>query len=911
MRYAAKAAMLACLGIASAFTGSVCAIAGDTPAFTAKNLSRKTQQANLLALNAVLEVTESPYSDSDSEQQESDQNSSVDEDALIARLKDLRQQGADFSSYPHEGTVLLHAIYSRLDRTALWLVQNGANPLQTVGPGGADALDLAIRMQNWKLVEQLVRNPAMASRLTPANGTRNYFDAYSIIGGGNNRDAIDALLALHVPPPQGNDAACFLHLALEHQMLAFALALPADTPRIASKTEAPQSTSYNEQFPWRSVCDANNATNGETLAFAKLSTDAIERLDHKLANPLFPYLLASLRTPKDVERLFSLAIRKPTEAASTQEAIWRMDKAKLPADIRQAVVERLPQAYVAQAEPLAVETGPTEAEAALWITSAARKPTDQFAAAMKAVRPEILKSRERELLVYMHSVGGLKVSAANWSIFLKNIPADAFVAKMAKDGPWLLSAVPIAAWPDLFALGYRPSLDETKKWIASATTTDLRSGFPQLLAYQPEARYEALPVLTAQYANRCEAAIDKINVDKIRTLIDIGATVGEPIILHRECARLSSPVIVQSMLATGAFKPSQPLSYHHFVLDTTTCEQEPSSVLLAALNGPRELGNESPGTSETAHVERVQMLSIPGHTVCGVLASGGYSISRTSVEDGDFYSGFHTMTPCTSGDASSTVWSFEEGKLTESSPISGEIDEILAVKDLADGTPYIVVLPTSTGCGAGNTPAALLKWKIAKGQPVALEGVPSSSDVLDAFVQQCGLTHPEKCLGAPPHDDKAAPAWNAMQTPEQMADRLFANRRRAWLDAVMRLDRKDMAAIEQQGIAPHWLYAAFADISASDMSLAAKRAHVAALLRNHANIRASAAGLWNNPTDLRDLESLFDWLPDEDWPVLLDGLKEGNGVLEQIGLDAENKNRPYLACSVNLMMNVACKEAPK
>jgi len=903
MRYAARAAKAACLGLALAFTIFVPAIAGDVPVPSEKKLSRRTQQANLLALDAVLAMPPSPYMDQDDAWPESSKDGAGDEEALIETLEELRQRGADFSAYRHQGTVLLHAIYMRLDRTSGWLIQHGADPRQTVDSDGSDALDLAIRMQSWKLVDQLMRRSAMASRLTSANGTRNYFDAYSVFGGADDRDAFNSLLARHVPLPSGDDAACFLHLALERQMLSFALALPADMPRLASQTELHPPGSIG-RTPWQYVCDGGHS-HGEALAFAKLPRGAMEQLDRKLAVPLFPYLLDSLRSTEDVEQLFSLAIRKPADLATTEDAMWRMDKAKLPADIRRAVVAHLPQAYVAQARPSPVESGPTEEIAIRWIADAASKPADQFSAALKTVRPGVLKSKAKNVLAFMSGASGSKVPAANWSILLKSVPADVLTTQ---DRPWLLRAVPVAVWPDLFALGYTPQPNEMESWIATANAADLRSGFPLLLARQPEVRRNALPVLTKQYTDPCENPIDIEHVNNIQALIDAGATVGDPPPLHRECTRLSPPAMVQSLLATGALKPPQPLPYHHFALDTATCQPEASSALLAALNGSQELDNEYIGAIP---VERVQMLAVPGRSVCGVLASGGHSISRTTLYDEDFYSGLNTMAPCADGNAAAALWSFQEGNISESPLANGLIEEVVSIKDLADGTSYVLALPVGQGCTARDTSARLLTWKVTNGKPIGLEDVSSSSDVLDAFMQQCGTVGPEKCLGVPPQRDNPVPTWDALQTPERMTDRIFADRRKAWLDAVMQLDRADMAAIEQQGMATHWVYAAFAEISASNLPLSAKRIRVALLLRNHANMKASVAGLLNSPDDLGDLRSLVDWLPNEDWPVLLDALKVDDGLLSEIGDTAKEKHRTYLACSINLLRNIACDEAPE
>jgi hypothetical protein len=50
-----------------------------------------------------------------------------------------------------------------IDHSSEWLIQHGAAPRQTVDSDSADALDLAIRMQSWKLADPLMRHPEMDS----------------------------------------------------------------------------------------------------------------------------------------------------------------------------------------------------------------------------------------------------------------------------------------------------------------------------------------------------------------------------------------------------------------------------------------------------------------------------------------------------------------------------------------------------------------------------------------------------------------------------------------------------------------------------------------------------------------------------------------------------------------------------
>jgi hypothetical protein len=54
------------------------------------------------------------------------------EDNLIRWLKKKKKQGADFNAQRHFGTLLDHALRSKLERTALWLLDNGGTSIRAV-----------------------------------------------------------------------------------------------------------------------------------------------------------------------------------------------------------------------------------------------------------------------------------------------------------------------------------------------------------------------------------------------------------------------------------------------------------------------------------------------------------------------------------------------------------------------------------------------------------------------------------------------------------------------------------------------------------------------------------------------------------------------------------------------------------
>ena len=878
------------IGKAAAMAGlfAMCAAAG-TSASDAR-LSRKTLEANQAALDVVLAMPASPpYNEPWPETTEP----AADEEAVIEQLADLRRQGADFTTYRHQGTALLHAIRIGLNRTAVWLLQHGAPPLQQVADG-ADAVTLAIRFQRWPVFDALRRQPGLASRLGASQATRNYYDAYRLYAGesGDDRRAISALLARRIPWPQGEDARCFMRLALERQMLDFALALPADRPLTAGAAE----TDTNAASAWRSIC-APGTVYGEALPLASLPVDELGRLDRKLASPLFPWLLASVKTPEDVERLFALPIRLPSDAATVAAAMERLEQAKtMPASLRAAIVARLPSAYTAAYRP-SRDTGPDENTVASWLADHAKLPPDAFASALKTLNPARWHAKAGQMLGYFKAG---RPDAAHWSVLFKSLPHGTGASELK----YLLNDVPVAAWPDLFAAGYQPGEHEAEGWVRYAKPEDIERGFPLLTARWPALRHDALLALTQPWASRCDEGrgLEPGDVARIQALLHAGAAIEAAPVLHRECARQSKPDVVQALLITGAMKPPTAISAHSFVRLPNDCRLDPSAALFDALRG------QAPGpdgaAAEPSQPERVQAIAIPGQSSCGVMASSGFSLSRMWIHDEDFYDGMESHNPCADGTPSAALWSVVPEGLARTALANGLVNDVIAVRDTTDGTRYIAVLPVPQGCTARDAPARLLAWKLVTGQQPALEDVPGDADVLDAFIQQCGSKESPLCA------DTAGDAAIGAVSPQRMLDQVFAARRQAWLDAVMRLDKPALSEADRQGVAAHWLLAAFARVTAADLPLADKRARIAWLLRDHQRTRAAVQNIGYGDPDAQSVDGLLDWLPDEDWPTLLAAYEGMGDALGELQRDAKEKKRSYLACTIALRLGHACDDAP-
>jgi hypothetical protein len=81
----------------------------------------------------------------------------ANERELIARLQQLKKAKANFDAMRHGGTLLAHAIRADKQRTALWLLQNGATPKRVLRDDTSTAYALARRFERKSVIQVLER----------------------------------------------------------------------------------------------------------------------------------------------------------------------------------------------------------------------------------------------------------------------------------------------------------------------------------------------------------------------------------------------------------------------------------------------------------------------------------------------------------------------------------------------------------------------------------------------------------------------------------------------------------------------------------------------------------------------------------------------------------------------------------
>jgi len=84
-----------------------------------------------------------------------------DHEDLIETLAEQLARGARLDRYRWNGTMLHHSLRAGFGDVTQWLLDHGADPLQTIqGEGWLDALGVAVRMQRWPWVRKLLRHPS-------------------------------------------------------------------------------------------------------------------------------------------------------------------------------------------------------------------------------------------------------------------------------------------------------------------------------------------------------------------------------------------------------------------------------------------------------------------------------------------------------------------------------------------------------------------------------------------------------------------------------------------------------------------------------------------------------------------------------------------------------------------------------
>jgi hypothetical protein len=778
------------------------------------------------------------------------------EDALIEWLTASKEEGADFAELRHQGSLLHHAIRAGLDRTALWLLAHGANPLQTLDNAseGADALAIAIEHRRWPVIEVLLKR---ADVTAAARRTKLASTWLSLPVAATDAD-IARLSALKLPLPEGKLANALLYNALIRRWygLALTLAEHGATPPDGLRPRAELNTQ-------------------------PLQTETIERLDARLTVPLFAYLAAQPTDRKEVDTIWALRVRKPFEdAAFTRGVVIAVLDSSRTAEMRTATLQRIPAAALTAA----LSDGEVFKR---WIKWAITLPTadSEWAFAATGDWP-----RERPV----EFVEALRSSASWYHATPKN-PAldDAWrrtLARLPKPIPAALNGqlwmfVPFDQRGDLLALGYVPGNQELAYWLDRDSVDNLRTIWPAMKATVPDIG----PRIHAALIGDCVLGqrdgtmrLDERVLEKSRVLSEGGARPAQPLILDSACRGNADKAALAGLEQDGIVATAPPLRNDRFRIPAKTCRFEPDARWRDAL-----LSNHQVGSFEAVGA---QLVPLPGSDECGVLVWGGNFGGRVEFNEDDF-SGSRRFSPCTEGESATALWRIVDGRVRQTvleglSAIAGAV----AVQDTDDDTPLLLAGGIDLG-GCGSTPTVLLGWNASDAaQP--LHALPHEDARAQAYYAHCsaaGETPVPECT--------AADGWSL--SIEDFIDRYWSSERDRYVAAVLALDYPALSTLRQQPLPPQWTRRAIAAVSDAKLPLADKRERTAWLFRDPQ---------LTSVLDYDATQRLLPWLPAEDWTPVLNALKNNTELLHVLFERAERDGHTAQACRIARALGRGCSK---
>jgi hypothetical protein len=767
------------------------------------------------------------------------------EDDLIVWLAQQRKQGADLNAYRHYGTLLQHAIRSRMPKVARWLLAHGADP--TLKGESGDALSLALQDGQWPLVETMLAMPSFQSR-PPQQLTADYLQYAP--------NALPDMLRHGFVMPSGDTARCILQYALNRGYFELALQIPATRPW--SERDAPTTT------PQHGCPSASMAPNSAiSTGFSKLSPSTLEKLDAKLADPLLPYLLPTLHTAQDVQTLLALPLRKANDPVRLL-TFWATGTApghKLPWAASETLAQRLP--------PGALATALADGKAlGNWLYQAARSSTKDFAYALEQVPVAALKAHSAEATYAIYGAPG---DARQWALLLGRPELELSGA----DTPQLLLRVPPQLWAQLFAHGYHVAgphadspppgaPDEAIQWLRSTYLEAIHQHWPLLAEHVPGLADRSIPALLYPCLSQGDLA-------RIRELMSLGARVkAEPFPESRKGC--TEPATYKELLALGVITRPAANASSRFVYAPMDCQFPADNRWLKTL-ATRSVGD---GSYEDAAITTVQLIDYPGQTTCAILVTSGDGVQEVSIDNGGFSWGpGPEQTPCADPSPRiEEVWRYQEGRL-EANDLDAETDGLLPLRDRTTGRRYYLAYRLANGgrCNGPPGQTILLTWSTKP--PYRLHEVDPASPALVWLRTQCANTcfdiqgyDNDPYTDAPPQKPR-----DAARQINEFIDHFFVKQRADWINATLALDSAHLRQLEAVGVPAIWALESIDAITDSKLPLADRRQRTAWLFRDGARLRDAFAQADYEQTR-NTIFGLNDWLPREDWRPVLESLRQ-------------------------------------
>ncbi len=856
----------------------------------------------------------------------------ADEPALLEQLANDATAGDDVNAYRFGGTALHHALRANLQDTALWLLAHGADPkleVQSVEngkPDGNDALQLAIVYRRWRVVDALLRRPAIAPH-TPRDVAFRWTGVFDLHADAATQDDAARELARRLAWPGGWQGGCLVVAAANRAilpMLAKADGAPvarcpaAFSPTLDVRDSAVAGAAVPPALNFAGDADAAAAAPSR---LARLASAELARLDARLLDPLLPALAPLLDTPADAQAWSTLPLRRPwQDAAFSRAVVQALLRTRMTAEVRDVALRSVPPAALRAA---------LDDDATLngWFDPMRHQPLPQAMASLAAIDDATLARHADAAVTGLAGVPphvyskvpyarqSLKAPEPLWAAMLSRLPATQ---------PWgadlsILMLAPVSTWPLVLAHGDVPTVSRLESVWLDATPDEWRDLWPRLRpVVRPDVATAMVAGLLARWAKPCDAqeacTPSADDAAKLQQVLAAGVRPPPAVTLSSAAAHRAGPDALRALVATRlvvlapadaalseivAAAPPDVAPRGRFERAPLACAAAPDTAIVrAALHAGFLLDGPPLAPARQADApgpDWFQPVAEPGAKACAWLVSGGDVSTRMSFDDDDFYEGRHHFTPCGDPTLHGELWRMVDGRLVATPWDEGATGGAVALAEAGGARRFVLALPFHGGTCSAGQPTQLYEW-VGDASNRHLVPRPAEGPSRTAFDAQCNAEDPAPCFGLPSIDD------NAIQpdSPETMLlqstflERYGGPLRQRWIDAFLALDVVALRSPDLSAPMPEWRQAGLIALTASPLPLDQKRQRIAWMFRDKAGMAASFGTAPNRDPALLGLVA---WLPREDWRPMLAAIGQDEKLLLSLRDAATARGDARLACT--------------
>ncbi|MGE5385063.1 MAG: ankyrin repeat domain-containing protein [Betaproteobacteria bacterium] len=779
-----------------------------------------------------------------------------EEQVLISWLKKQKKMGADLNAVRHGGTMLHHAIRARMVDTVSWLLANGADPLKTVE---RDALELAIAYPQEEIFKILVKRPALVDPRRDG-----LYRAWKAVLENPQDGGLEKLIKVGVLLPEGKNRQLLLTDALGVGNVRLIKALTEANPDHALRAKT------------RSV------------------DEDIEVADQRLPQPIFLSLIDKAGTSNEVDRLFQLRIRRPFDNAAfatqtVRRVLWWSLFRSAPTAVTIRTFERMPNIA------LAASFKDEEVLSMWWrwwsrLSARDRSIVMTRWGVLSLSDPEaFLKATIKGAYWFDQNEKNSDVAAA-WGELLTRLRPP--LPEGIQGKLWMF--VPQTHRLALLQLGYRPSSEELRWWIDRNTPELIHAFWPKMLSIRPEIGRNSHELLFQPVAEgSVYYCLNRWSIEKALPLTSSALPPSRPYAMEAGCWYAMPEKIQQTLLSRRWVTPPPQVAKGRIVPNEQQCRFRPTPAWRRALSGVHSLATDE---GDSLSVEAVMAVGVPNEKDCVLLAWGGNAGGRKFIDD-DSFEGKRRLTPCADGDYAVAILRLKgeqiKATLQKDLPFPGFMAPI---RDTNGGKDYWLGGNEGLG-GCGQTPPVLFEFEATAGQAATLRALPTTHPTMQAILALCQSKDISECFS----DSHSVSAADQRSYPDQgaglatFADMHWNSERKAFVKAVLDFKLESLAAMKAEGVFPHWITDALSAVSKSSLSLDEKRRRAAWLFRDHALLRVALT--------TQMLDGLVEWLPREDWGVII---KEGPEHLNSLLYSAKTKGKKDLACRFSTALKQPC-----